>query len=57
MSKAAARTKLSQRTRALDVHEVGVGGLHEALELVPALLGISGGVEEVDGESLVDRKS
>ena len=39
-------------TRALDVHEVGVGGLHEALELVLLLLELSGGVEEVDGESL-----
>ena len=39
-------------TRALDVHEVGVGRLHEALELVLLLLELSGGVEEVDGESL-----
>ena len=41
------------RTRALDVHEVGVGGLHKTLELVTALLVLSGGVEEVDGERLI----
>jgi hypothetical protein len=39
-------------TGALDVHEVRVGRLHEALELVLPLLELSGGVEEVDGESL-----
>ena len=44
------------RTRALDVHEVRVGGRHKTLELVPALLGLSGGVEEVNGESLVGPK-
>ena len=40
-------------TRALDVHEVGVGGLHKTLELVAALLVLSRRVEEVDGESLI----
>lgn len=39
-------------TRALDVHEVGVGRLHEALELVLPLLELRRGVEEIDGESL-----
>jgi hypothetical protein len=40
------------RTGAFDIHEVGVGGLYEALELVLALFKLGGGVEEVDGESL-----
>jgi len=35
---------------AFDVHEVRVGGLHETLELVLLRLGLSGGVEEIDGE-------
>ena len=39
-------------TRALHVHEVGVGRLHKTLELVAALLVLSGGVEEVDGKRL-----
>jgi hypothetical protein len=41
-----------QLTRALDVHEVRVRGLHEALELVRALLGLGERVEEVNGERL-----
>lgn len=41
-----------QRTWALDVHEVGVGALHKALELVLLFLVLGRGVEEVDGESL-----
>ena len=40
------------RTRALHVHEVGVGRLHKPLELVAALLVLGRGVEEVDGERL-----
>jgi hypothetical protein len=39
-------------TRALHVHEVRVGRLHKALELVRALLGLRERVEEVDGERL-----
>jgi hypothetical protein len=35
---------------ALDVHEVGVGALHKALELVSLLLVLDGGVKEIDGE-------
>ena len=46
----------SLRTRALNVHEVGVGGLHKPLELVAALLVLSGGVEEVDGERLINKR-
>lgn len=38
-------------TRALDVHEVRVGGLHQTLELVASLFSLNGGVEQVDGES------
>ena len=41
------------RTRALHVHEVGVGRLHKPLELVAALLVLGRGVEEVDGERLI----
>ena len=32
---------------ALDVHEVGVGGGHESLDLVFLLFGVEGGVEQV----------
>lgn len=35
---------------ALDVHEVGVGALHQALLLVLALLLLRGGVQEVLGQ-------
>jgi hypothetical protein len=35
---------------ALDVHEVGVGVLHEALQLVPALLLVRARVQQVLGE-------
>ena len=41
------------RTRALHIHEVGVGRLHKPLELVAALLVLGRGVEEVDGERLI----
>jgi hypothetical protein len=37
-------------TRAFDVHEVGVGRLHKALQLVGALLARLEGVEKIDGE-------
>ena len=37
-----------------DVHEVRVGGLYEALELVLLRLGLSRGVEEIYGERLFD---
>ncbi len=40
-------------TGALYVHEVRVGGLHKTLELVLLGLMLSGGVEEINGESLV----
>jgi hypothetical protein len=36
----------------LDVHEERPGGLDELLELVLAELGLGGGVEEIDSESL-----
>jgi len=36
---------------ALHVHEVGVGALHETLELVAPLLALREGVKQVDGES------
>ena len=39
-------------TRALDIHEVGVWRLHQALELVLLFLVFERWVEEVDGESL-----
>jgi len=35
---------------AFDVHEVGIGGLYETLQLVLLRLGLSRGVEEIDGE-------
>jgi len=38
-------------TWALDVHEVRVGALYETLELVAPLLGLSGGVKQINGES------
>jgi hypothetical protein len=47
------RTEFS-RTWAFDVHEVRVGGLHETLQLVLLQLGLSRGVEEIDGERLFD---
>lgn len=40
------------RTRALDIHEVGVRRLYESLELVPFLLGLEGRVKEIDCERL-----
>jgi hypothetical protein len=40
------------RTRAFNIHEVGVGGLYKALKLVLTLFKLGRGVEEVDGESL-----
>lgn len=40
-------------TGALYVHEVRVGGLHKTLELVLLGLMLSGGVEEINGESLL----
>ena len=42
------------RTWTFDVHEVRVGGLYEALELVLLRLGLSRGVKEIDGERLFD---
>jgi hypothetical protein len=42
------------RTWAFDVHEVRVGGLYETLQLVLLRLGLSRGVEEIDGERLFD---
>ena len=45
---------LSRRTRALHVHEVGVGRLHKTLELVAALFVLSRGVEKIDGKRLVE---
>lgn len=36
---------------ALDIHEVRVRRLHQALELVLPLLMLKGGVEEIDGKS------
>lgn len=39
-------------TWALDVHEVGVGGLYKALELVLLFLVLRRGIEEINGESL-----
>jgi hypothetical protein len=42
------------RTWAFNVHEVRVGGLYETLQLVLLRLGLSGGVEEIDGERLFD---
>ena len=41
-----------RRTRALDIHEVGVWRLYEALKLVLFLFGLDGRVEKVDSESL-----
>ena len=35
-------------TRAFDVHEVGVWGLHDALLLVASALGVQGRVQEVN---------
>ena len=46
-----------KHTRALDIHEVGVGGLYETLELMPPLLRLGGGVQEVNSESLTRDKS
>lgn len=40
------------RTRALDVHEVGVRRLYKSLELVPFLLGLEGRVKEINCERL-----
>ena len=42
------------RTWAFDVHEVRVGRLYETLQFVLLRLGLSGGVEEIDGERLFD---
>ncbi len=44
---------MSERTWTLHIHEVGVGRLHKTLEFVAALLVLSRGIEEVDGESLI----
>ena len=41
-----------RRTRALDIHEIRVGGLHKTLELVAALLVLGGRVKEVDSKRL-----
>lgn len=41
-------------TRALHIHEVRVGGLHETLELVALLLSLRERVKEIDGESLFE---
>ena len=41
-----------RRTRALDIHEVRVRRLYKSLELVLFLLGLDGGVEEINGERL-----
>lgn len=49
-----ARRNDSSRTWTFDVHEVRVGGLYEALELVLLRLGLSRGVEEIYGERLFD---
>lgn len=46
-------TRKTTLTRALNVHEVRVGGLHKTLELVLLSLVFGGGVEEIDGESLM----
>ena len=43
-----------RRTWALDVHEIRVGGLYKTLQLVLLGLRLSRGVEEIDGERLVD---
>jgi len=40
-----------EAARALDIHEVRVGGLHETLELMAPLLSLREGVEQVDSES------
>jgi len=40
----------AEAPRTLDVHEVRVGGLYEALQLVLLRLGLSRGVEEIDSE-------
>jgi len=40
-----------EATGALDIHEEGVGRLHETLELVLPGLVLGGGVKEIDGES------
>ena len=42
-----------QHTWAFNVHEIRVGGLYETLQLVPLRLGLSGGVEKIDGERLL----
>ena len=42
------------RTWTFDVHEVRVGRLYETLQLVLLRLGLSRGVEEIDGERLFD---
>jgi hypothetical protein len=39
-----------KHTRALDVHEVRVGRLHQSLKLVGALFLFNGRVEEIDGQ-------
>jgi len=37
-----------EASRALDVHEETIGGLHKALELVCVRLDLGGGVEQID---------
>ena len=39
---------------ALDVHEVGVGMLDKPLQLVPSLLLVVGGVEQILGQRHLD---
>ncbi|OBZ78952.1 hypothetical protein A0H81_00516 [Grifola frondosa] len=41
------------RTWALYIHEVGIGRLHQPLELVAALFVLMRRVKEIDGESLI----
>jgi hypothetical protein len=43
--------------RALDVHEVGVGRLHESLQLVGLLLKSVGGVQEINSQLLMRKKA
>jgi hypothetical protein len=49
------RTEFS-RTWAFDVHEIGVGRLYKTFQLVLFRLGLSRGVEEIDGERLFDAR-
>jgi len=40
-----------EASRALDIHEVGVGRLHEPLQFVRAAFVFGGRVEQIDGEN------